>query len=66
MEPNKSVPTYFISNRLNNPWRLPFSNGFPWIIGNTLSNDFKNSIILSILLILPLIQSLVRVSSVSL
>ena len=48
IEPNKSVPTYSILNKLNIPWILPFSSGLPWMTGKTLSNCFRNSMILVI------------------
>jgi len=51
--PKMFDPTNGILNKLNNPDKAPFSPSLPCIIGNTLSKDFKNSIILSIFLILP-------------
>ena len=44
--------------RLNNPDSAPVSPSFPWMIGNTLSNVLRNSIILSIFLMFPLCQLL--------
>ena len=40
--------TYGILNKLNSPDNAPVSPSLPWIIGNTLSNCFRNRIMFPI------------------